>query len=81
MKLIADRWFISEKEFYQLSNEFVRLSQRRLSMMIVAKVLSFRGAIPKDGGTSSTLLDKWNRSFNFDEAPRSDSNKENANPQ
>jgi hypothetical protein len=58
MKLIADRLFISEKEFYQLSNEFVRLSQRRLSMMIVATVLSFRGAIAEDGGTSSTLLDK-----------------------
>jgi hypothetical protein len=73
--------FISEKEFYQLSNEFVRLSQRRLSMMIVATVLSFRGSIPEDGGTSSTLLDKWNRSYNFDEALRSDSNRENADPQ
>jgi hypothetical protein len=61
--------FISEKEFYQLPNEFVRLSQRRLSMMIV------------DGGTSSTLLDKWNRSYNFDEALRSDSNREIADPQ
>jgi hypothetical protein len=73
--------FISEKEFYQLSNEFVRLSQRRLSMMIVATVLSSRAATPEDGGTSSTLLDKWNRSYNFDEALRSDSTREYADPQ
>jgi hypothetical protein len=73
--------FISEKEFYQLSNEFVRLSQRRLSMMIYRNSPQLACSHPEDGGTSSTLLDKWNRSYNFDEALRSDSNRENADPQ
>jgi hypothetical protein len=49
--------------------------------MIVATVLSSRAATPEDGGTSSTLLDKWNRSYNFDEALRSDSTREYADPQ
>jgi hypothetical protein len=50
-------------------------------MMIVATFLSSLAATPKDGGTSSTLLDKWNRSYNFDEALRSDSTGEYADPQ
>jgi hypothetical protein len=74
--------FISGKKNFisYRTNSYVCLSGA-FSMMIVAAFLSSRAATPKDGGTSSTLLDKWNRSYNFDEALRSDSTGEYADPQ
>jgi hypothetical protein len=51
MKFFADRVFISEKEFYQLSNEFAFLGQRYHSQLLIVA-----GCLPSDPSGPSGCL-------------------------